>query len=142
MGVYRRLSRRNVVPKLPSPAHTPGDSLHPHISKDTKGLFSEHVCETRETETEIILVYLGIKDYISICSPLLLSQSKKTLQGTILRCKIRLQMRPLLPTAKTADRSVYSHCSEADYLIKLAALTLSHSPHARTTSNTFLTANR
>lgn len=77
MGVYRRLSRRNVVPKLPSPAHTPGDSLHPHISRDTKGLFSEHVCETRETETEIILVYLGIKDYISICSPLLLSQSKK-----------------------------------------------------------------
>lgn len=75
-GVYRKLSRRNVVPKLPSPAHTPGDSLHPLISKDTKGLFSEHVRETRETRTEIILVYLGIKDYISICSPLLLSQSK------------------------------------------------------------------
>lgn len=52
----------------------------------------------------------------------------------------RVQMRPVLPTAKTADTSVYSHCSSANYLIKLAPLTLSHPPTH--TSNAFLTANR
>ena len=50
-------------------------------------------------------------------------------------------MKPLLPTAKTTDTSVYGHYSRANYLIKLAALTLSHPP-IHTTSNTFLIANR
>lgn len=63
-------------PSFPPQPTQPGDSLHPRISKETKGLFSEHVHETRESGTEIILVYLDIKDYVSICSPLL-SQSQK-----------------------------------------------------------------
>lgn len=126
------------MPTLPPQPTQPGDSLHPLLSKETKGLFSEHVCETRESGTEIMLVYLDIKDYISICSPYLLSLSQKTLQGVIFfpdcrwnHCYLQQRQQIRLFIVITTEQTTWSS--------KQLLPSPIHPPH---TSNTFLTANR
>lgn len=90
------------MPTLPPQPTQPGDSLHPLLSKETKGLFSEHVRETRESRTEIMLVYLDIKDYISICSPHLLSLSPK-------RCKESF-------SSQTANETIITYSKDSRYV--------------------------